>query len=67
MQCLIGDDRDGDNNCNVYLVPAINQTEESISVILIEIYAKCGLPVGFKMPWYLSVCNRLPELLGDCA
>ena len=45
MQCLIGDDRDGDNNCNVYLVPAISQTEESISDI--EIYAKCGLPVGF--------------------
>ena len=46
MQCLIGDNRDGDNNCNVYLVPAISQTEESISDILIEIYAKCGLPGG---------------------
>ena len=47
MQCLIGDDRDGDNNCNVYLVPAISQTEESISDNLIEIYVKCGLLVGF--------------------
>ena len=51
---------------NVYLVPAISQTEESISDILIEIYAKWA-SFGLLMPWYLSVCNRLPELWGDCA